>query len=75
MRLHLTKSKFNEDGYWHIPIDKTDLLLRQESVHLFDQNGYQLTPTEIAYANANNHPEFVVVANGCSTKSGWYQKR
>ena len=56
MRLHLTKSKFNEDGYWHIPIDKTDLLLRQESVHLFDQNGYQLTPTEIAYANANNHP-------------------
>ena len=56
MRLYLTKNKFNEDGYWRTPIDKTDLLLKQESVHLFDQNGYQLTPTEIAYANADNYP-------------------
>ena len=56
MRLHLTKNKFNEDGYWRLPIDETDLLLKQESVYLFDQNGYQLTPTEIAYANADNYP-------------------
>jgi hypothetical protein len=56
MRLHLTKNKFNQDGYWRLPIDETDLLLKQESVYLFDQNGYQLTPTEIAYANADNYP-------------------
>ena len=56
MRLHLTKNKFDEDGYWRTPIEKTSLLLDQKSVYLFDQNGYHLTPTEMAYAHIAGYP-------------------
>tara|TARA_R100000388_G_scaffold66267_1_gene48078 strand:- start:1293 stop:1931 length:639 start_codon:yes stop_codon:yes gene_type:complete len=56
MRLQVTKNNFFKDGYWRSPIDNTDLLLTQNSVYLFDQNGYHLTPAEISYANFNNYP-------------------
>ena len=56
MRLQITNNKFDQDGYWRIPIEKTSLLLQQDSVYLFDQNGYHLTPTEMAYADIVKYP-------------------
>ena len=56
MRLRITNNNFNTDGYWRHPIEDTDLLLHIDSVYLFDQNGYHLTPTEMAYAEAAKYP-------------------
>jgi hypothetical protein len=56
MRLQITNNNFNTDGYWRNPIEDTDLLLTYDSVYLFDQNGYHLTPTEMAYADAAKYP-------------------
>ena len=56
MRLQITNNKFNKDGYWRIPIDNSQILLSQDSVYLFDQNGYHLTPTEMAYAKKAKCP-------------------
>ena len=56
MRLQITNNNFNTDGYWRDPIKDTDLLLTYDSVYLFDQNGYHLTPTEMAYAEAAKYP-------------------
>ena len=56
MRLQITSNKFNKDGYWRKAIDNAEVLLTQESVYLFDQNGYHLTPTEMAFAKKANYP-------------------
>jgi hypothetical protein len=44
---------FEKDGYWRSPIDLTDCP-GPDSVELFDQNGYDLSPLEIMYSHANH---------------------
>lgn len=56
--LKILKVKFNSDGYWRNPIDEEDpdflkLVKGNECVHLFDQNGYDLSPLEQLYAKYN----------------------
>lgn len=48
----LAPSCLNPDGYWRMPIPEP-VCVRPDWVHLFDQNGYDLTPIEIMYSEVN----------------------
>lgn len=52
--LTFTQAQFNPDPYWRNPIT-LDLTPSASWVTLFDQNGYDLTPIEIAYSEVNGH--------------------
>jgi len=50
--IQLTHNCFNSDGYWHNAIPGY-LHPIPDWVHLFDQNGYDLTPIEILFSEVN----------------------
>jgi len=50
----ITPHMFNSDGYWHVPIT-SHTTPQSDWVHLFDQNGYDLTPIEILYSQVNHN--------------------
>jgi len=52
MKLAPTNHKFNTDPYWYKPIG-LDTVPDMVQIELFDQNGYDLTPLERLYAEAN----------------------
>ena len=52
MRLAPTNHKFNTDPHFHKPIG-LDTVPHMRQIELFDQNGYDLTPLEKLYAEAN----------------------
>jgi hypothetical protein len=52
MRLAPTQNKFNSNTYWSNPISQ-EIIPSIEQTELFDQNGYDLTPLEQLYAEAN----------------------
>lgn len=52
MRLRSTNNQFNPNPYWQNPISQ-DFIPTVEQTELFDQNGYDLTPLERLYAEAN----------------------
>ena len=52
MRLAPTNNQFNSDPYFNKPIDQ-NFVPTIEQTELFDQNGYDLTPLERLYAEAN----------------------
>lgn len=69
--LILHNFELNSEGYWSTPIPKDlvdhDLIESNKCVHLFDQNGYDLTPLEIEYSKwntpNNKHPSLVMHRN------------
>jgi len=49
-----TSNEFNSNPYWYNSLSDEAVLLDENALHLFDQNGYHLTQVEQAYAMANN---------------------
>jgi hypothetical protein len=70
MRLAPTNHKFNPDPYFHKPIDQ-DTVPHMEQIELFDQNGYDLTPLEKLYAEANGQAGRWHRPNHYALKSDW----
>ena len=52
--ISLSGNSFNPNGYWDKPVEKIVYVPTSEDVALFDQNGYDLTPLEQKFANAND---------------------
>ena len=53
MQLHLTDNQFNTNPYWSERIKSIFACPPNETVEMFDQNGYDLTKLEQLYAVAN----------------------
>ena len=70
--LTLSSSQLNPDGYWRNPIPGY-LYPTPAWVHLFDQNGYDLTPIEILYSevNAGGHSQHRNAAH-IALKYDWF---
>lgn len=49
-----TNNRFDEQGFWSIPIDRITFRPIAEDFALFDQNGYDLCLLEQRYARAND---------------------
>jgi hypothetical protein len=71
MRLALTNNRFNPDPYFRNPIDQ-EFLPSTEQTELFDQNGYDLTPLEKLYAEANGQVGQWHRPNHYALKSDWF---
>jgi len=59
--IYSSDNLFDANGFWDVPIGKSFPPIAKD-FHLFDQNGYELTPIEQLYADANqtaysNHRE------------------
>lgn len=52
MDIQLAPTSLNPDGYWHMPLPD-NLHPTPDWVHLFDQNGYDLTPIECMFSEVN----------------------
>jgi hypothetical protein len=52
MQLTISPNKLNPNTYWSNPISQ-EIIPSIEQTELFDQNGYDLTPLERLYAEAN----------------------
>jgi len=52
MQLTISPNKLNPNTHWSIPIAQ-EIIPSIEQTELFDQNGYDLTPLERLYAEAN----------------------
>ena len=70
MRLALTQNKFNSNPYWSNPISQ-EIIPSIEQTELFDQNGYDLTPLERLYAEANGQAGRWHRPNHYALKSDW----
>ena len=71
MRLAPTNHKFNPDPYFTRPIDQ-DTVPQIEQIELFDQNGYDLTPLERFYAEANGQAGRWHRPNHYALKYDWF---
>ena len=71
MRLAPTNNQFNSDPYFRSPIDQ-ESLPSAEQTELFDQNGYDLTPLERLYAEANGQAGRWHRPNHYALKSDWF---
>jgi len=71
MRLAPTHNQFNPDPYFRSPIDQ-EFLPSAEQTELFDQNGYDLTPLERLYAEANGQAGRWHRPNHYALKSDWF---
>ena len=71
MRLALTNNQFNPDPYFCNPIDQ-EFLPSTEQTELFDQNGYDLTPLERLYAEANGQAGRWHRPNHYALKRDWF---
>ena len=54
--LQITSNTFDPITHWCNSINPTDIINSDYCVHLFDQNGYHLTPIEQLYAEVNGYP-------------------
>ena len=72
MKLKLTHNQFNSNPYFHNPIDQ-DFLPVIEQTELFDQNGYDLTPLERLYAEANGQSGRWHRPNHYALKYDWFE--
>lgn len=72
MDLTLSPNQFNPDGYWRTCIPGY-LYPIPGWVHVFDQNGYDLTPIEILYSEVNlgNHSQHRNAAH-IALKQDWF---
>jgi len=71
MRLALTQNKFNSNPYWSKPISQ-EIIPSIEQIELFDQNGYDLTPLEQLYAEANGQAGRWHRPNHYALKRDWF---
>jgi hypothetical protein len=71
MRLALTQNKFNSNPYWSNPISQ-EIIPSIEQTELFDQNGYDLTPLERLYAEANGQAGRWHRPNHYALKRDWF---
>jgi len=71
MRLALTTNQFNPDPYFRSPIDQ-EFIPPAEQTELFDQNGYDLTPLERLYAEANGQTWRWHRPNHYALKYDWF---
>ena len=71
MRLALTQNKFNSNPYWSNPISQ-EIIPSIEQTELFDQNGYDLTPLEQLYAEANGQAGRWHRPNHYALKRDWF---
>ena len=71
MKLKLTHNQFNPDPYFNKPIDQ-NFVPTIEQTELFDQNGYDLTPLERLYAEANGQAGRWHRLNHYALKSDWF---
>ena len=71
MRLAPTHNQFNPDPYFRGPIDQ-EFLPSTEQTELFDQNGYDLTPLERLYAEANGQAGRWHRPNHYALKYDWF---
>jgi hypothetical protein len=71
MKLKLTHNQFNPNPYFDKPIDQ-DFLPVIEQTELFDQNGYDLTPLERLYAEANGQSGRWHRPNHYALKYDWF---
>jgi hypothetical protein len=71
MRLALTNNQFNSDPYFNKPIDQ-NFVPTVEQTELFDQNGYDLTPLERLYAEANGQEGRWHRPNHYALKYDWF---
>jgi hypothetical protein len=71
MRLALTQNKFNSDPYWSNPISQ-EIIPSIAQTELFDQNGYDLTPLEQLYAEANGQAGRWHRPNHYALKRDWF---
>lgn len=70
--LQISHVQFDAHGYWHTPISE-DLIPEPDWVHLFDQNGYDLSPVEIMYSEVNGHNHsFHRNSTHWALKSEWF---
>ena len=83
--LNLHNFELNSNKHWSSPIPKDlidyDLIESNKCVHLFDQNGYDLTPLEIEYSKwntpDNKHPSLVIHRNEkhYSLQKPWFSQK
>jgi len=71
MRLALIQNKFNSNPYWSNPISQ-EIMPSIEQTELFDQNGYDLTPLEQLYAEANGQAGRWHRPNHYALKRDWF---
>lgn len=71
MRLAPTHNKLNPDPYFRSAIDQ-ESLPSAEQTELFDQNGYDLTPLERLYVEANGQSGRWHRPNHYALKSDWF---
>ena len=71
MRLALIQNKFNPNPYWSNPISQ-EIIPSIEQTELFDQNGYDLTPLEQLYAEANDQTGRWHRPNHYALKYDWF---
>jgi hypothetical protein len=71
MRLALTQNEFNYNPYWSNPISQ-EIIPSIEQTELFDQNGYDLTPLERLYAEANGQEGRWHRPNHYALKRDWF---
>ena len=71
MKLAPTNHKFNTDPYFHKSIDQ-DTVPHMVQIELFDQNGYDLTPLERLYAEANGQVGRWHRPNHYALKYDWF---
>lgn len=71
MKLASTHNQFNTDPHFHIPIDQ-DFVPTPAQIELFDQNGYDLTPLEKLYAEANGQAGRWHRPNHYALKQDWF---
>ena len=71
MRLAPTHNQFNPDPYFRSPIDQESLPSTAQ-IELFDQNGYDLTPLERLYAEANGQAGRWHRPNHYALKTDWF---
>jgi hypothetical protein len=71
MRLNLATYEFNPEPNWHLPINYNYTPTLQD-IELFDQNGYDLTPLEKMYAEANGQQGRWHRPNHFALKYDWF---
>jgi hypothetical protein len=71
MQLTISSNKLNSNPYWSNPISQ-EIIPSIEQTELFDQNGYDLTPLERLYAEANGQEGRWHRPNHYALKRDWF---
>jgi len=72
MQLILSNYQFNETATWQRPIDYNYTPVVSD-MELFDQNGYDMCPLEMKYAEANQDPGKWHRPNHVALKHNWFK--